>query len=144
METAYNILHLTGAFCLIVFSATGFALIIRWWNRLAIMEAQIRFIFEIQNELLLKSRGQTPKRSHFDKGFFEKGEDIVMSGHPPDGTIVLDGEKFRERMAVLSWLKNDGAGVGDSLNLPKMKNPPPVPPKKRTTEKSTTTETRND
>ena len=72
---------------MILFAGAGFALIIRWWNRLVIMETQIRFIFEIENELLLKSKGQTPRVSHFPKEFFEKGEDQIVSGFPPESTL---------------------------------------------------------
>lgn len=57
---------------MILFAGAGFALIIRWWNRLVIMETQIRFIFEIENELLLKSKGKRQEFPIFQKSFLKK------------------------------------------------------------------------
>lgn len=101
METLCDILHLAGAICMILFAGAGFALIIRWWNRLVIMETQIRFIFEIENELLLKSKGQTPRVSHFSKEFFEKGEDQILNGAPPFTSIDVSDLPIHENQRHL-------------------------------------------
>ena len=34
----------------------------------------------------------------FNKSFFEKGEDQVFPGSPPEDTIVINGEELRKRV----------------------------------------------
>lgn len=111
------------------------------------METQIRFIFEIENELLLKSKGQTPMRSHFQKDFFKKGEDVVMPGAPPGFDMRHKGMTPDELSDYSTG--NEPRGIIFKAERPIVvqdnpKSPPPPPLKKRVTEKSTTTETRND
>lgn len=108
METLYNILHLSGAACLIVFSATGFALIIKWWHRLSLLDTKVNFLFEQENKRFLESIGRTTKAhptasdhiytqkvlsgdidptkvSLLD--FYTKSEFIPLPGNPPTPKI---------------------------------------------------------
>ena len=42
------------------------------------------------------------KPPRFDKSFFEKGEDQVLPGSPPEDTIVIDGEEIKRRVTEKS------------------------------------------
>jgi len=156
MEQLYNMLHISGAVCLIFYSVIGIVFIYKWWDVISLLEIKINFLFQQENERSLKSIGKTPKYHPnapdtiyaqkvlsgeicpkkvsllefykngafvhgsesepmtFDKALFEKGEDQVLPGSPPEATIMVD-EEIRKRLT-----------------------------KKRVTENTTTTETRND